>query len=46
MPEMLVYSQTTQYKSLIASINKIFASLGKLEMQPVFLLFVFVNKDS
>lgn len=46
MPEMLVYSHTTQYKSLIASINKIFASLGKLEMQSVFLLFVFVNKDS
>lgn len=36
MSEILVYSHTTQYKSLIASINKIFASLGKLEMQPVF----------
>lgn len=46
MSEMLVYSHTTQYKSLIASINKIFAFGGKLEMQPVFLLFVFANKDS
>lgn len=42
MSEMLVYSHTTQYKSRIASINKIFAYLEKLEMQSVFFCYLFL----